>query len=162
MTRYWETWVVSLVYIISNLSYYFTYSNKELCSLVSPHHTIVCWTLVIMQFFDLWFLTDLHLFEREEAENHEIEVVSEYGSFHVNSTRPRNPPFGILTELGVNITLTLVRNSAKYFLPRPHSFVYRRVQNFKKFPLMTIFKPIFTLQCYIKKIILLNIKSVEA
>ena len=60
------------------------------------------------------------------------------GSFHVNSTRPLNPPSGILTKLGVYIIPTLVRNYAKYFFPKPHSFVYRRDQNFKISPLLTI------------------------
>ena len=50
-----------------------------------------------------------------------------------------NPPSGILTKLGGYITPTLVRNCAKYFFPKPHSFVYRRDQNFKISPLLTIF-----------------------
>ena len=64
-------------------------------------------------------------------------------SFNVNSTRPFNPPSGILTKLGVYITPTLVRNYAKYFIPRPHSFVYRKDQNFKISSLMTIFQAYF-------------------
>ena len=61
------------------------------------------------------------------------------GSFNVNSTRHRNPPSGILTKLRVYVTPTLVRNYAKYFFPKPHSFVYRRDQKFKISPLLTIF-----------------------
>ena len=60
------------------------------------------------------------------------------GSFHVNSIRPLNPPSGILTKLGVYITPTVVRNYAKYFFLKPHSLVYRRDENFKISPLLTI------------------------
>ena len=61
------------------------------------------------------------------------------GSFYVNSTRQLNPPSAILTKLGVYITPTLIRNYARYFFPKPHSFVYRRDQDFKISPLLTIF-----------------------
>ena len=68
-----------------------------------------------------------------------IKAKSVVGSFHVNSTRPLNPPSGILMKLGVYIILTLVRNYAKYFFPGPHSFVKRRDQNFEISPHLTIF-----------------------
>ena len=69
----------------------------------------------------------------------EEEIQDALGNFHVNSSRPLNPPSGILTKLGVYTTPILVRNYAKYFFPKPHSFVYRRDQNFKISPLLTIF-----------------------
>ena len=64
------------------------------------------------------------------------------GSFHANSTNFLgifNPQSWILTKFGAYITPTLVRNYAKYFFPRPHSFVHRRDQNFKNFPILAIF-----------------------
>ena len=67
-----------------------------------------------------------------------VNVRKSPGSFHVNSTRPLNPPCGILINLGVYIIPTLVRNYAKHFFPRPHSFVCRRDQKFKNFPLLAI------------------------